>query len=141
MLSREENGKKTGTLMERGAVTAVSAGTSGALAAVVTTPIDVVKTRIMLAASQTEEQGRIESQGIDVEKERERMKNLKAREGRAGGLAIGKEVLRTEGIRGLFRGGALRAVWTALGSGLYLGVYESGRRFLEDRRVDEGDSA
>ena len=39
------------TLVERGVVTAVSAGSAGALAAVLTTPIDVVKTRIMLAAA------------------------------------------------------------------------------------------
>lgn len=60
-----------------------------------------------------------------------------ARGGRAGGWAVGKEVLRTEGVKGLFRGGALRGAWTALGSGLYLGVYESGRRYLEKRRVGE----
>ena len=58
-----------------------------------------------------------------------------ARGGRGGGLAVGREILRTEGVKGLFRGGALRGVWTALGSGLYLGVYESGRRYLEERRV------
>ena len=33
-------------------ITALSAGTAGAFSAVVTTPIDVVKTRIMLAAAQ-----------------------------------------------------------------------------------------
>ena len=138
---REQKGKKTGTMWERGVVTAVSAGSTGALAAVITTPIDVVKTRIMLAASDTQGEEEVKKQGLDVEKERERIRNLKAREGKAGGWAVGKEVLRTEGVKGLFRGGALRGVWTALGSGFYLGVYESGRRFLEDRRVREGDRA
>jgi len=38
------------------------------------------------------------------------------------------------GVKGLFRAGTLRAVWMALGSGLYLGVYESGRVWLGDQR-------
>ena len=55
---------------------------------------------------------------------------------------VGREILRTEGVKGLFREGALRGVWTALGSGLYLAVYESDRRYLEGRRVgvDEGSA-
>lgn len=56
-----------------------------------------------------------------------------------GGWAVGREVWRSEGMRGLFRGGALRSLWTAVGSGLYLGAYESGRRYLEERRVGDGD--
>ncbi len=34
-------------------------------------------------------------------------------------------------------GGAVRGTWTALGSGLYLGVYDSGRHFLGNRRRQE----
>ena len=30
----------------------------------------------------------------------------------------------------------MRAVWTMLGSGLYLGVYESGRIYLAGRREE-----
>ncbi|KAL8859472.1 MAG: hypothetical protein Q9178_004150 [Gyalolechia marmorata] len=142
---RERKGLKSGSLLETGMVTAISAGAAGTLAAVVTTPIDVVKTRIMLAAagggaeSQREKVIKeMQAQGKDAKAEIERAQQA-ARGGRAGGLAIGKEILRTEGVKGLFRGGALRGAWTALGSGLYLGVYESGRRFLERRRVgDEG---
>ncbi len=37
-------------------------------------------------------------------------------------------------MRGLFRGGLLRGLWTAVGAGLYLGIYESGRKYLEDKR-------
>jgi len=54
---------------------------------------------------------------------------------RKGSLTVAREVINESGIKGLFRGGILRAAWTALGSGLYLGVYESGRVWLSDRRV------
>lgn len=46
---------------------------------------------------------------------------------------MGEEILRTEGIRGLFRGWALRGVWTAVGIELCLRGYESGR-WLKGRR-------
>lgn len=133
---REKSGARSGTLVETGIVTAVSAGTAGSLAAVVTTPIDVVKTRIMLSAGSGGDDDRERQRGKNAKAEIERAQQA-ARGGRAGGWAVGKEVLRTEGVRGLFRGGALRGAWTALGSGLYLGVYESGRRGLERRRVGE----
>ena len=144
---RKRNSTFSGSLLEKGIVTAISAGTAGSVAAVVTTPIDVVKTRIMLSAasdgdaqSEAKRQAlkQFESQGKDVKAEIERV-NQAMKGGRAGGLAIGKEITKAEGIKGLFRGGALRAVWTALGSGLYLGVYESGRSYLEGRRIDKPD--
>ncbi|KAK1915326.1 hypothetical protein P3342_003134 [Pyrenophora teres f. teres] len=47
---REDRGLTRGTIVESGCITAVSAGLAGAVAAVITTPVDVVKTRIMLSA-------------------------------------------------------------------------------------------
>lgn len=146
---RKRKGRATGSLWETGTVTAISAGSAGAVAAVITTPIDVVKTRIMLSAADTDqprggEQKRlakeVEAQGRDPKAEIEKAQQA-ARGGRAGGLAVGKEMLSTEGVKGLFRGAALRGAWTAIGSGLYLGVYESGRRYLEGRRTGVGEGA
>lgn len=130
-------------------MTAVSAGSAGSVAAIATTPIDVVKTRIMLSAADSDQPRgetqkkvvkELEAQGRDPKAEIEKAQQA-ARGGRAGGLAVGREILRTEGLKGLFRGGALRGLWTALGSGLYLGVYESGRTYLEGRRVRQSEGS
>lgn len=143
---RKRHNTSSGTLLETGTVTAIAAGLAGSLAAVITTPIDVIKTRIMLSASSSSssfpadpssphqispprpQEPKTMTMGL-VERAQ-----LAARSGRAGGYAVGKEVFRTEGLKGLFRGGLLRSVWTAAGSGLYLGTYESGRRYLEKKR-------
>lgn len=123
------------SITERATITAMSAAISGSGAAWLTTPIDVVKTRMMLAAGKEgsnsgsgKESGTWLTQGL-------------ARNARKGGFTVANEVLKQEGVRGLFRGGLLRAGWTAIGSGLYLGVYEGGRFYLEDsRKSKEGDS-
>jgi len=137
---REAQGTKTGTLLEKGVITGISAGAAGTVAAVITTPIDVVKTRIMLSAgdekTSEDTKKQIQAQGKDVEKELERAKRIQ-QQGRLGSVGIARQVFQQEGLKGLFRGGALRGVWTFLGSGLYLGVYESGRTYLESRRATE----
>jgi len=81
------------------------------VAAVVTTPVDVVKTRVMLGAG--------------------KRRGLTARE-------VVREVLKEEGFRGLWRGVTLRAVWTMIGSGLYLGIYEGSKVWLKRRREEKG---
>ena len=50
---RARRGLSSGGIWESGWITAVSAGAAGSVAAVVTTPVDVVKTRIMLAAGES----------------------------------------------------------------------------------------
>ena len=138
---RESKGLQTGNLLETGLVTALSAGMAGSVAAVVTTPIDVVKTRIMLSAGaaseEAEQAGQTAMKGVNAQKrDVERLKQT-SKASTQGALAIAKEILRSEGVRGLFRGGALRGLWTALGSGLYLGAYECGRRYLEEQRAED----
>ena len=144
---RREHSLSTGTLLEKAVVTGISAGSAGSVAAVITTPIDVIKTRIMLGAASDDRNDtrqaqsamkQVEAQGKDAKTELEKAQQA-AKAGRGGTLAVGKEILRVEGVKGLFRGGALRGAWTALGSGLYLSVYESGRAYLEDRRKGDLD--
>lgn len=89
-------GRDSGDMWEMGKSTGMAAGLAGGLAAWVTTPVDVVKTRVMLMAGK----------------------------GRVGAREVAERVLREGGARELFRGGAVRVVLTALGSGVYLTLYE-----------------
>ncbi|KAH6614947.1 mitochondrial carrier protein-like protein [Boeremia exigua] len=140
---RDARGLTTGSIVESGTITAVSAGTAGSIAAVITTPVDVLKTRIMLSAGEGEaasgaaqtsgKTGLVDALGKSVQK---------ARGSQKGTWQIAQEILQEQGYKGLWRGGALRAVWTFVGAGLYLGAYESGRVYLAARRgehVDEAD--
>ncbi|RFU35925.1 hypothetical protein B7463_g391, partial [Scytalidium lignicola] len=133
---REKRGTYTGSLAQTAMTTAMSAGVAGSIAAVVTTPIDVIKTRIMLsAANESSESAALKK--IEMARKRgESLHTLAMKEGttKRRGLEVAREVIRDSGIKGLFRGGVLRAIWTALGSGLYLGVYESSRVWLGSQR-------
>ena len=116
------------SLLARGIITAISAGSAGSISALVTTPIDVVKTRIMLGAGESNQNS------VSSSTSQSRTQPLISN-GKKNGITVGRQIFWEEGLRGLFRGGALRSAWTALGSGLYLGVYESGRSWLEDDRI------
>ncbi|KAI0018476.1 mitochondrial carrier [Xylariomycetidae sp. FL0641] len=122
-------------LLETGAVTGLSAGAAGSFAALVTTPMDVVKTRMMLSAAAAAGDDGHEARGRADAAKRE-----PARRGK-GSLAVARDVVRERGVRGLFRGGLLRSVWTAVGSGLYLGTYEAAKVWLTERRTSSRSSA
>lgn len=150
---RDERGLRTNSLLEGGLITAVSAGTGGSIAAVVTTPVDVVKTRIMLAAAESAAEDQkpnkpskgtlVDATGRTVQDAKESIaravENVRKPVSRKGSWQIAQEIVRDQGVKGLFRGGLLRGVWTMLGAGLYLGVYESGRIWLGRRRGEKID--
>lgn len=162
---RNRKGTRTNTIFESGIITAISAGAAGSVAAVVTTPIDVVKTRIMLSAvedaahevssqhqnTKAGSEGLVDAFGKTVQSSKatakSAVKNLNPfvspeQKGKRSAWKIGQEIVHEKGLKGLWRGGALRGVWTFIGSGLYLGVYESGRVYLASRRgehIEEAD--
>ena len=98
-------------MAETGLIAAASASSAGALAAFLTTPSDVVKTRMMLTA----DKGPKETVWV-----------------------ITKKVYLERGVFGFFRGGMFRSGWTAVGSGLYLGTYDAAKLWL---RRDDASSA
>jgi solute carrier family 25 (mitochondrial S-adenosylmethionine transporter), member 26 len=130
-------GRSVDDLWERAGITAASAAIAGSGAAWITTPVDVIKTRIMLAAGSGDDPPRAAQK--PQKKESFLLRGVQG--SRKSGFAVAREILATEGLRGLFRGAILRATWTSVGSGLYLSCYETGRHYLEKSRRDtqEGD--
>ncbi|KAG8785897.1 S-adenosylmethionine transporter [Ceratobasidium sp. 428] len=80
---------------------AVCGSVAGGIAAAVTTPLDVLKTRIML----------------DIKDAPERKISLPTRF---------TQIYRTEGIRALFSGVVPRTLWISAGGAVFLGVWEWG---------------
>lgn len=140
---RKDNGTATGSLLETALVTAISAGTAGSIAAVITTPVDVVKTRIMLSAAGENSQAKAQEEVEKAKKQGQSLDKLAKEKGvtKKSSLTVAREIVAESGTKGLFRGGLLRAAWTAIGAGLYLGTYESMRVWLGDRRDGAEDSS
>lgn len=124
----QANGLEPAMFTEIGAVTSTAAAISGATAALITTPTDVVKTRMMLAA------------GVGGVGQNDRNGASQEKRNAARSLEVAKCIFREEGIRGLFRGAVLRMVWTALGSGLYLGSYEMAKVWLKRDSLEPGNA-
>jgi len=99
----------------------ICAGLSGAFAAAATLPLDVLKTRIQTQACQT---------GADSPR------GLAAPE--RGILSVARGIMRTEGLRGFFRGLLPRVLLSAPSAGISWGTYETVRMAL---RSLEGQKA
>jgi len=95
-------------------MSAVSAGLAGGVTAALFVPVDVVKTRMRLAA------------GTSVRETRPHLNPG------PGPLAVARQVVGAEGTAGLFRGLGLTCVAAALGSGLYLGCYEWWKMYFAE---------
>lgn len=110
---------RTNEMLKDVRLTAVESGLcaagSGSIAAGITTPMDVLKTRVMLQSS-SPEPNQSKSQ---YEKTHKSM------------LQIGKQVFKEEGVRGLFKGLGLRVIWTSMGLSLYLGSYEAMKNYID----------
>ncbi len=125
-------------LWRTGKICAASAGSAGAIAAFVTTPSDVVKTRMMLSAGESTSPSPSNMQ-INHEKPRGVTKEKPTRKNSA--WTVTKQVYSERGVKGFFRGGLFRSAWTMLGSGLYLGTYETAKVWLKRRKPEIKDAA
>ena len=122
--SSDDDGEERRGVLETCLIAGGSAGIAGAAAAFVTTPSDVVKTRMMLMAGQ-----RYPSATGTVASSPGR------RDGKPlGSWAVTRLIYRERGISGFFRGWVFRSGWTALGSSLYLGTYDGAKLWLRRRR-------
>jgi len=90
---------------------AMCGGVAGAVSAVLTTPLDLLRTRLNLRDSVPL-----------VSKQRSR--SLLSEEVR--------HIYSTDGLKGFFRGGACRATWMGLGGFIFLGSFELAKNNLRD---------
>ncbi|CAI7571600.1 unnamed protein product [Penicillium glandicola] len=98
--------------------TVLSAGVAGGSMSWFFVPIHVVKTRMRLVA------------GEQTGSSRSSLKGNPGLPSRVGAFAIARDVLRKEGVAGLFRGSVLTCVAAVVGSGLYIGCYEGSKIYL-----------
>ncbi|GAA6059474.1 hypothetical protein JCM10212_002217 [Sporobolomyces blumeae] len=109
---------------------ALCGSVAGGVAAGLTTPLDVVKTRIMLGQSHptttsTSAQSSSSSSSTTSTPEPRR----------AGILSTMRQIYSVEGPRALFRGVVPRVVWISAGGAVFLGVYEAGKKALGPEEV------
>ncbi|KFX96266.1 hypothetical protein O988_05402 [Pseudogymnoascus sp. VKM F-3808] len=88
---------------EAAAIAGVSGAISGGLAAAVLTPVDVWNTRIVLNIGEVQKKS---------------------------AMTIAREIVRLNGIRGFFKGGAVGSLHAASKSALFFGIYEWGGLWL-----------
>ncbi|CAG8584994.1 4606_t:CDS:2 [Ambispora gerdemannii] len=90
---------------------AICGSIAGGTAAAITTPLDVVKTRIMLSSKH---------------------QNIHRYSGIVDTL---KRIWSEEGPRALFSGIGPRVMWVSVGGYIFLGVYEKAKKTLQDNRI------
>ena len=99
---------------------AIFGSLAGAIAAAATTPLDVLKTRMMLARRQ---HGTDLTAGASTTQPNTTSTPPRPA-GRAGPLQILRTIQQTEGLGGFFRGLGPRMAWISIGGAVFLGTYQ-----------------
>lgn len=93
---------------------AVCGSIAGGLSAAITTPLDVVKTRIMLADTKRAQNGSLTF------------------------MKMFKSIVKKEGIKGLFSGVVPRTLWIFLGGYIFFGSYDFAKNSVSDYLEETG---
>lgn len=101
-------------------VSAVSAAIAAGCVSCIFVPVDVVKTRMRLAAGSREQHALGD----------------KLPATRSGPMTVARDIFRTEGVRGLFRGLSLTFIASIFGAGVYLSCYEGCKLYLGRESAD-----
>ncbi|OHF03409.1 hypothetical protein CORC01_01128 [Colletotrichum orchidophilum] len=117
-IGRDFKGQERGTshqVLASGLCAAVAGSASSSLFV----PIDVVKTRMRLAAG-----------GDVVGNDRSLQASSISPRAKIGPIAVAKGIILKEGVRGLFRGATVTILASAVGGGLYISCYEAIKIYL-----------
>ncbi|KAK6209939.1 mitochondrial succinate-fumarate [Colletotrichum tabaci] len=130
-LDRKDGQRESRSLLQQVQIHTLSAGVAGACSSLLFVPVDVVKTRMRLAAGSQRPAPRkfFTAAGIhgSVAKNLEHVQHP----GAQGPLRVAQGVFRAEGLRGLFRGGTLTCLAAGVGGGLGLGCYEGFKQYFQ----------
>lgn len=96
---------------------AICGSIAGGIAAGITTPLDVIKTRLMLS----QRNATVGAAGVPNSAYY------------SGIVPTFKRILAEEGPRALFSGIGPRVMWISIGGSIFLGVYEKAKVALADR--------
>ncbi|KAL7104522.1 hypothetical protein ACP275_08G250700 [Erythranthe tilingii] len=94
--------------------TAIVGAFAGALTGAVTTPLDVIKTRLMVQGSANQYKGIFDCV---------------------------QTIVREEGSNALLKGIGPRVLWIGIGGSIFFGVLESTKRFLSERRPNNQENS
>ncbi|KAF9921415.1 S-adenosylmethionine transporter, partial [Modicella reniformis] len=98
---------------------AICGSIAGGIAAGITTPLDVVKTRVMLSQRQQNIAGSLSSSSSSLSS------SLSSSQYYYSGIvSTFKRILAEEGPRALFSGIGPRVMWISIGGSIFLGAYE-----------------
>ncbi|KAK2000809.1 mitochondrial carrier [Colletotrichum falcatum] len=126
----QKSGREKASMAQQIRVHTASAGLAGAAASLLFVPVDVVKTRMMLAAGGHASIPHLFPTSMKTQGSAARRSEHARPRAAHGPLRVAREVFRAEGVRGLFRGGGLTCLAAAVGSGIGLGSYEGFKQYL-----------